>query len=118
MSHSEPKELVRIKQLIDVSKLDEADQLTKEFEEKGGHSLHDMVLYHLLKCKLLGERGLFEDVVKLADQTYKESLGLGKNILSVNILLIKAFALLCLYQTDKAHENIKQGEELLKDIES
>ncbi|MFX0043553.1 MAG: tetratricopeptide repeat protein [Candidatus Hodarchaeota archaeon] len=114
MSHKEPKELIHIKQLIDVSKLDEAELLIKKFEEKGGHNLHDIVLYNLCKCELLIERGLFNDVVKLAEQTYKESLGLGKKLLSGDILLIKAFALLCLYQTDKAHENIKQGEELLK----
>ena len=91
-----PEELIRAKQLIDEYKLDEADQLIKNFEEKGGHSLHDIVLCYLLKCELLCERGLYEDVVKLAEQTYKESLGLGNNLLSVDILLIMAMALLCL----------------------
>jgi len=110
------KELNRAKKLIDECKLDEADQLIKTFEEKGEHTLHDIVLCHLLKCELLFERGLHEDVVKLAEQTYKESLGLEKNFLSVDILLRMAWALLCLLQTDKAHDIIKQGEELLKTL--
>jgi len=110
------KELNRAKKLIDECKLDEADQLIKNFEEKGEHTLHDIVLCHFLKCELLSERGLNEDVVKLAEQTYKESLGLGKNLLSVDILLIMALALLRLNQTDKAHDITKQGEELLKTL--
>ena len=110
------KELNRVKKLIDECKLNEADQLIKIFEEKGEHTLHDIVLCHLLKCELLFERGLHEDVVKLAEQTYKESLGLEKNLLSVDILLRMAWALLSLFQTDKAHDITKQGEELLKSL--
>jgi len=109
-----PKELILAKQLIDECKLDEAEQLIKNFEEKGGHTLYDLVLCHLLNCELLFWRGLYQDVVKLAEQTYKESLGLGKNLLSVDILLRMAFALLWLGDTNKFVEIIKQGEELLK----
>ncbi|MFX0105712.1 MAG: tetratricopeptide repeat protein, partial [Candidatus Hodarchaeota archaeon] len=116
ISHSEPKELSQVKKLIDECKLDEADQIIKSFEEKGGHSLHDIVLCHLLKCELLGERGLFEDLVKLAEQTYKESLGLGKNLLSVDILLRMAEGQSLLIQPDKSHEIIKRGEDLLKTL--
>ena len=116
MSHSESKELIKVKKLIDECKFDEADQLIKNFEEKGGHTLHDIVLCHLLKCELLLWRGLYGDVLKLAEQTYKESLGLGKNLLSVDILLILANALVWLFQADKLHDIIKQGEELLKNL--
>jgi len=111
-----PQELILAKQLIDECKLDEADQLIKNFEEKGGHTLHDIVLCHLLNCELLYWQGLYKDVVKLAEQTYKESLGLGKNILSVDILLIMVNALVWLIQSDKLHDIIKQGEELLKTL--
>jgi len=116
MAHSESKELTNAKKLIDECKFNKADLLIKNFEEKGGHTLHDIVLCHLLKCELLLWRDFNEDVVKLAEQAYKESLGLGKNLLSVDILLIMANALLCLYQTDKAHDITKQGEELLKTL--
>jgi tetratricopeptide (TPR) repeat protein len=107
-------ELNQAKKLIDECKYDEADQLIKNFDEKGGHTLHDIVLCHLLNCNLLLWQGLYEDVVKLAEQTYKESLGLGKNLLSVDILLIMANALVWIGPWDKLHDIIKQGEELLK----
>ena len=67
MSHTESKELTQVKMFIDKSKLDE-EQLINKLEEREGHILHDIVLYHILKCELLGERGLFEDAVKLAEQ--------------------------------------------------
>jgi len=109
-----PKELIHAKQLIDECKLDEADQLIKNYEEMGGHTQYNIVLCHLLKCELLYWRSLYEEVVKLAEQTYKESLGLGKNLLSVDILLIMANALTWTNLWDKLHNITKQGEELLK----
>ena len=108
-----PEELILAKQLIDECKFD-AHQLIRNFEERERHTLHDLVLSHLLKCELLLWQGLYEDLVKLAEQTYKERLGLGKNLLSVDILLKMANALLWLNQFDKFHDIIKQGEELLK----
>jgi tetratricopeptide (TPR) repeat protein len=111
-----PQELILAKRLIDECKYDEADQLIKNFEEKGGHTLYDTVLCHLLNCELLLSQGLYKDVVKLAEQTYKESLGLGKNFLSVDILLIMANAQIWFFQSDKLHDIIKQGEELLKTL--
>jgi len=114
LKKDKPEELILAKQLIDECKLDEAEQLIKNSEEKGGHTLHDTILCHLLKCELLFWRCLYEDVVKLAEQTYKESLGLGKNLLLVDILLIMANALVWIGPNDKLHDVIKQGEELLK----
>ncbi len=109
-----PEELILVKQLIGDCKFDEADQLIRNYEETGGHTLHDRVLCHLLNCEFLLWVGLYEDLVKLAKQAYKESLELGKNLLSVDILLIMAHALLWLKQYDKLQDIIKQGEELLK----
>ena len=110
------KELNRAKKLIDKCMYEEADQILKRFEEKRGNTLHDIVLCNLLKCELLSIRGSNEEVIKLAEQTYKESLGLGKNLLSVDILQIMAFAVLRLYQTDKAQNIIKQGDKMLKTL--
>ncbi len=110
---NKPEELIQAEQLIDEYKLDKAEQLIKNFEEKGGHSLYDIVLCHLLKCDLLFWRGVYKDVVKLAEQTYKESLGLGKNLFSVDILLIMANALVYLYKFNEAINVIKQAENLL-----
>ena len=109
-----PEELIRAERLIDDCKIDEADQLIRNFEEKGGHTLHDRVLCHLLKCELLLWQGLYEDLVNLAEEAYKDSLELGKNFLSVDILLIMANSLLWLKQYDKFQDKIKQGKKLLK----
>ncbi len=111
-----PEEIIRAEQLSDKGKLDEALTLLNNYEQKIGHTLHEIVLCHLLKCKLLFQQGKYEDVVKLAEQTYKESLGLGQNLLSIDILLIMANALDWLDQTDKAQDIVKQGEELLKTL--
>ena len=110
------KELILVKQLLSECKLDQADQLIKKFEEKEGHTLHDLVLGHLLNCELLFLRGLHQDVVKLADQAYKESLKLGKILILVDILLIKAHSLVYHKQSDNLLATIKQGEELLKSL--
>ncbi len=118
MYQTESKELIQAKKLIDEYKLDKAEQLIKIYEEKGAHTLHDDVLYHYLKCDLLFWRGFLDDALKLAEQTYKESLGLGKNIISVDILLKIAVTLLMQGQgqSEKAHDIINQGEELLKTL--
>ncbi|MFX1499535.1 MAG: tetratricopeptide repeat protein [Promethearchaeota archaeon] len=108
------KELILAKQLLEDGKLDEADQLINNFEQKGGQTLHDMINCHLLKCEIMTWRHQYEDTVKFAEQTYNESLRLGKNLLSVDILLIMANALVSSNRLDKAISIIKQGEVLLK----
>jgi len=88
MSQSEPKELTLARQLIDVCKLDNAAQLLRNFEEKGGHTLYDIVLCHFLKCKLLLWQGLYEDLVELAEKTYKDSmrnLPVASQIITINL---------------------------------
>jgi len=114
MSHSDPKELAQARQFIIEGKFEESLQLLKDFEERRNNSLHDIVSCYLIKCFLFLHRGLYKKLVKFAEQTYKESLGLGKNLLSVDILLIMANALVWIGPWDKLHDIIKQGEELLK----
>ncbi|MHA1883586.1 MAG: tetratricopeptide repeat protein [Promethearchaeota archaeon] len=116
MTYLEPKELIQARQLIEECKFDEANRLIENFEEGKGHSLHSIILSQFLKCDLLFFRGYHTEVIKLAEQTYKKSLGLGKNILSVDILLVMAHSLTLLFQTDKAYDVIKQGEKLLKSL--
>ena len=116
MSHSESKELTQAKKLIDEGNHNEALQLMKNFEESGERALNDIIAYHLLKCEILRQQGLYEDLLKFADQTYNESLGLGKNLQSVDALLFMAEALLRLFRFDEAFEKINQAEELLKTL--
>ena len=116
MSHSESKELTQAKKFIDEGYHHEALQLMKNFEENGERSLNDIIAYQLLKCEILRQQGLYEDLFKFADQTYNESLGLEKNLQLVDALLFMAEALLRLFRFDKAFEKINQGEELLKTL--
>ena len=85
-----PEELIRAEKFIDDGKFDEALRIMKNFEEVGERTLYDIVLTHLIRCDLLLQRGLNNESVKLAEQTYKESLGLGKNLLSVDALIFMA----------------------------
>jgi len=108
-----PEELIRAQQLIDDAKVNEAHDLLNNFEKKEGLTLHDKVYSHLLRADLLFQQGRHKEVVTLAEETYDMSLGLGKNLLSVDALMWMAVALIFLNRMDKAYDIIKQGEELL-----
>lgn len=114
MFHSEVKELIQAQQFIHEGKFDEALLLMTGFEERREKSLHDLVLCHLLKCDILCQQGIDKELVSFAEETYKESLGLGKNLLSVDALYYMNFGLLLSDNLEKAEEIIKQGEDLLK----
>ena len=113
MSQSEPKVLIQAKQFIKEGKFEDSLQLLKDFEERINNNLHDIVSCHLIKCSLLLHQGLFKKTANLAEQTYRESLGLEKNIMSVDALLIMANALINSFNVKPANKIIKQGEELL-----
>jgi len=111
-----PEELILVKQLIDKGKSEQAIHLINNFEETKGHTLYEIVSCHLLKCELLYQQGFLEELVRFAEKTYKESLRLGKNLLSVDALYFRALALIWLYKIEDATEIIKHGEELLKTL--
>ncbi len=111
--NEKPEDHFRTKQLILEGKHEEALQLIDKFKEKGEHSPHDILLYNLLKCDVLFQQGRYKELLTLAEETYNESLGLGKNFLSIDALLKMAEALVWL-DPNKAVEIIKQGKELLK----
>jgi len=115
-NQEKPEKLIQAEKLIDDGKFDEALSLLKNFEEKGEVSLHDIVLSHLIKCDLFLQYGLNDESVKLAEQTYKESLGLGINLLSVDALVFMAESLIRLSKYDEALNVNKQGEELLNNF--
>ncbi|MFX0003907.1 MAG: tetratricopeptide repeat protein, partial [Candidatus Hermodarchaeota archaeon] len=113
MSHSEPKELTQARQFIKEGKFEESLQLLKDFEERRNNSLHDIVSCHLVKCDLFLHQDLSEKLVKFAEQTYKESLGLGKSILSVDALFWMAKGYGLSNNFNPINKIIKQAEELL-----
>ncbi|MHA2132097.1 MAG: tetratricopeptide repeat protein, partial [Promethearchaeota archaeon] len=111
-----PVELLRVEKLIDDAKVKEALELLNNFEKKEGLTLHDIVASHFLRVDLLESQGRYAEALTLAEQTYDKSLGLGKNILSVDCLIRMANCLAILMQFDKVLDVIIQGEELLKTL--
>ncbi|MFX0082752.1 MAG: tetratricopeptide repeat protein [Candidatus Hodarchaeota archaeon] len=114
MSHSELKELTQAKKLINEGKYDEALQLIDNLEQMKNLTLQDKVSCQLLKCNLLFWQWKFEEMLKIADQTYKESLELGRNLQSVDALLLSAKVLKFLDREEEAINDVNQAEELLK----
>ena len=113
MSNSEPKEFISARSFINKGNFDEALQILSNFETKEGISEHDLLSCHLLKCDLLIQQGCYENAISLAEQSYKESLKLGKNLLSVDALIFSAHALVWLNKPDKTFDTISQAERLL-----
>lgn len=104
----ESKEYSHIKQLIIEGKHVEALQLIDKTMKKGDLSHHDVLLYNLLKCEILYQQGLWEDVVKLAEYTYQDSLESEDNLLSVDALLKMAESLIFLNDPTKIEQIIEQ----------
>jgi len=109
-----PKEYFHIEQLIVEGKHAEALQLINQFEEKEENTLHDIILYNLLKCDILYQQGLWNEQFKLAENTYQESLELGNDLLSIDALLEMTEALIWLIKPTKSEQIIKQGNDLLE----
>jgi len=81
-----PEELSKANNLIDEGKLDEALKLLSNYDKKEALNHRDKSSCCLLQCKILFWQGKYKELIKLAEQIYKES------------------------------DLIKQGEELIKTI--
>lgn len=109
-----PKEYSHIEELVVEGKHAIAIQLINKFKEKGEYNLRDYLLYNLLECEILFQQGLWEDMFKLAEETYKESLELGDDFIAIDALFEMAEALIWLGEPIKYEHIIKQGNDLLK----
>jgi len=122
MSTQKPKkiekqeELIRAEELIDEGKLDEAFTLMNTFKQKKGITHHDKASCHLLQCQILFWQGKYEELLKHAEQTYKESEGLENGFLKVDSLVLMVHALVRHRKFGEAFDLIKQGEKLMKTI--
>ena len=110
------KEVIRVEKLIREGNHKEALQVINYFEGKEELTPYEMVSCKILKCELFFQQGLYENVIKLAQQTYKESLVLGNNFFSTDILLIIANAFLNLDELEIAPDIIRQGEDIIKKL--
>jgi len=113
LTNTESKELKQARQLIVKCKFDEVVKLLNDFEQNKVHSLEETVICYLLKIQILLQQGEYEDAINLAERTYNESLGLGKNILTVDLLLLIAETKLWIGHMDEAFDALMQAEELI-----
>jgi len=113
---AKPEEVIRAEQFIDEGKLDEALTLLNNYEQKEGLNHHDKASCHLLQCQILFWQGKHKELMKHAEQAYKESEGLENNFLKLDSLLLMAHALIRFGKLEEAFNLIKQGEELIKTI--
>jgi tetratricopeptide (TPR) repeat protein len=111
MYQTESKELTQAKKLIDKGKLDKAFSILKSFEEKGDSTFYNAVLCNFLKCQVFRFQGLFEKVIKLGEQTYNESLQLGDNFLSIDILLLMAEVLTLSRKFEETYKKVILADE-------
>jgi len=111
-----PEELIQAEKFIVEGKFEEAQQLMEKFKKRGQFSLKDTLSCNLLKINIMIQQGLYEDAIKLANQTYNESSGLRENLLAFDALNLETKALFWLYRSDEALDKIKEGEELLNVI--
>ncbi len=111
-----PDELIQAGQLIVEGKFEEAHQLIEKFMEGGESTLKDTLLCNLLKIDILIQKGLFNDAIKLANQTYNKSLEIQENSLAFDAINLETIALCWLYRSDDVIDKIKQGEDVLKVI--
>jgi len=114
--NKKPEEVIRAEKLIDEGKLDEALTLLINYEQKEGLNNHDKASCHLLQCQILFWQGKLKELIKHAEQMYKESRGRENNLFTVDNLLIMTHALVELDRFNEASDLIKQGEELIKTI--
>jgi len=112
-----PEELIQAEKLVIEGKFEEAYKLMDKFLERGESNLKDTLFCNLLKIDIMIQQGLYEGAIKLANQTYKESLRIKENLLAFNALYLEVLSLLNLINLDEVLERIKEGEKLLKIIQ-
>lgn len=108
-----PKYLTRAKALVNESKLTEAYQVLTEFGKNKKIPLDHRVSGLLLQSRILLFQGKYKDFYKIAEQAYKESLGLEKDLRTVEALNLLFFSLIILGEFSKGIEMVKQAENLL-----
>lgn len=111
-----PKEFLYVAQLIREDKYTEAFQVLTELVKKETLPLKDKVSSLFLQGRLLLWLGRLEEGLNIAEQAYKESLGLEKSYQTIDLLNLMALSLNFLDRFDEARELVKQSENLFKTI--
>jgi len=111
---SKPEDLIQAEQLVVEGKFEDAYELMNKFLERGESTHKDSLLCNLIKVRIMNQQGLYEDAIKLASQTYKESLELKDILLTFDALDLEIQTQLHLIKLEELLEKIEDGERLLK----
>ncbi len=114
MSYSEPKELIRVRKLIEEGHFEEALQILDGFGESKDLAYHEQISYYTLKSFL----ALFlfdkKTCLKYAKKAYHASGKLENSLLLLDVYIQMANGLQWHLKTNEANEFIQKSEELLK----
>jgi tetratricopeptide (TPR) repeat protein len=113
MPYSEPKELIRARELIEEAKFDKALQITEKFGEKKELSLHEQISYYLLKILLAGFNFDFKEYIKYANKAYQESQKLESSLQLLDVYIHMSVALNMQQKLNEAEEFVVKSEALL-----
>lgn len=108
------KEIEYAERLVNENKFTEAYQLLTELGKNETIPPYHRILGLLLQCQILMWQGKYNDYYKLAEQIYKESLGLEKDLRTVEALSMMALSSILLRKFNKGIELVQQAENLLK----
>ena len=109
-----PEELIFAEHLIAENKYKEALQILIELEKKKNLPLTHKVSCLVLQGRILMWQGKHEDGIKIIEKAYKESLGLGKDLQTLDPLNIMALAHKWQGRFDKARELIIKSDKLFQ----
>ncbi|GAI81883.1 unnamed protein product, partial [marine sediment metagenome] len=101
MSDPTAENLIKIKQLRDEAKFEEALDLIHNLEDSGTISIESNLDCQILKGEIFCWLGRYSKTLEICEQAYQESQRIGTDIQSFDILIFKLLALIGLKDTDK-----------------
>ena len=114
MSHSEPKELIRARKLMEEGKFEETLQIVNAFEEKKDLSSGEQISYYTLKSILALYFFNRIECLEYAEKAYQASLKLGDSLQLLDVYLQMTTGLIWHSKINKAKDFIVKSENLLK----
>ncbi|KKN57294.1 hypothetical protein LCGC14_0563750 [marine sediment metagenome] len=115
MSDSRPKELLRVEQLINEVKFEEALKIIENFEIKEPLTSEDQLSMLLLKGRIYGYNNQFEDAVTIGEQAYLMSQKLELVSESIEALFLKS-RIMFVGRIDKALGFILEAEKKINSL--
>ena len=111
-----PKELIQAKQLMEEGRIEEANQIVLDLENKENLTAKELLLCKLLKAKFLYKSLKYSEAIIYTDELLQESQKGGDLLPSLDALSIIAFSYILLGEVNKSADLIKKADDLFKKI--